>query len=213
MATPKEMYYEKRGQAFIKNLRKRNFEAYYCANQAEALEKVISLIPEGATVGWGGATTAQEMGVMKAIHAGNFRPMDRDLTSTPEERDQVMRQCLTADVFITGANGLSLDGQMVNIDGLGNRLAAITYGPKYVIVIAGMNKVEEDLDAAIRRARTVAAPMNRQRFASDATPCGITGLCNDCIADRCMCNQILITRHCNPAGRIKFVIVGEELGF
>ena len=115
------------------------------------------------------------------------------------------------DVFITGANALSMDGQMVNIDGYGNRCAAIIYGPKSVIVIAGMNKVTDDLDSAIIRARTVAAPMNQQRFLKDV-PCSLNGVCSDCKSADCICNQVLITRHGRAGGRIKFIIVGENLG-
>ena len=115
-------------------------------------------------------------------------------------------------VFVTGANALSLDGQMVNIDGMGNRVAAIIYGPKSVVVIAGMNKVEDTLEKAVTRARTVAAPMNQQRFQGD-TPCTKTGVCGDCKSESCICNQIVINRHCRPANRIRFILVGEELGF
>ena len=122
-----------------------------------------------------------------------------------------MKQCLGADVFLTGANAISLDGQMVNIDGNGNRVAAIVYGPDSVIVIAGMNKVTDTLESAVTRARTVAAPMNKQRF-DTPTPCAVTGACADCKSEACICNQILITRNCRPAGRIKFILVGEELG-
>ena len=122
-----------------------------------------------------------------------------------------MRRGLLADVFLTGANAISLDGQMVNIDGNGNRVAAIVYGPKQVIVIAGMNKVEDSLHAAINRARTVAAPMNQQRFGLP-NPCTATGTCADCKSETCICNQILVTRHCRPVGRIQFILVGEELG-
>ena len=106
---------------------------------------------------------------------------------------------------------MSLDGEMVNIDGNGNRVAAIVYGPANVIVIAGMNKVEDDLEAAINRARTVAAPMNQQRFQLP-NPCTGTGACADCKSLTCICNHIVVTRHCRPAGRIKFILVGEELG-
>jgi hypothetical protein len=122
-----------------------------------------------------------------------------------------MKEMLFADVFLTGANGMSLDGQMVNIDGTGNRLAAICYGPNMILVVAGMNKVEDTLEAAINRARTVAAPMNKQRFAN-VTPCDVTGSCADCKSEGCICNQILVTRHCRPIGRIKFILVGEDLG-
>lgn len=213
METPKELYYEKRGQILVKNLRSRHFDAYYCFNREEALRQALSLIPEGAVVGWGGALSAQQIGLMDAVNAGPYRAIDRDKCKTPEEKENAARQCLFSDVFLTGANGLSLDGQMVNIDGTGNRVAAVIYGPASVLVIAGMNKVEDTLDDAIRRARTVASPMNCQRFAGKQTPCAVTGTCADCRSEDCICNQIVITRHCRPAGRIKFILVGEELGF
>jgi hypothetical protein len=171
----------------------------------------LELIPEGCTVGWGGALSAEQIGLMEALKAVNYNAIDRSLTRNPEEREQMMRQMMFADVFLTGANGLSLDGQMVNIDGTGNRVAAMIYGPKTVLVIAGMNKVEDTLESAVKRARTVAAPLNQQRFLLD-NPCTATGTCADCKSERCICNQIVITRHCRPVGRIKFVLVGEELG-
>jgi hypothetical protein len=122
-----------------------------------------------------------------------------------------MKDSIFADVFLSGANALSLDGEMVNIDGTGNRVSAIVYGPKSVLIIAGMNKVMDTLDDAITRARTVAAPMNQQRFQLD-NPCTHTGTCADCTSQSCICNQILITRHCRPVGRIKFILIGEDLG-
>ena len=211
MATPKELYYEKRGRILVKNLQNRHFDAYYCANKEEALKKALELIPEGASVGWGGAESCEQIGLMKALKAGNYRAMDRSTAKSPEEREQMMKEMLFGDVFLTGANGLSLDGQMVNIDGTGNRVAAICYGPGMVLVVAGMNKVEDTLEAAVTRARTVAAPMNKQRF-PNVTPCEVTGTCADCKAEGCICNQIVITRHCRPIGRIKFILVGEQLG-
>lgn len=212
MTEYQKKYYEKRGQILLKNLHSRHFEAYYCPDKTSALEKALELIPKGASVGWGGALSAQQIGLMDALNAGDYRAIDRDKTTSPEERAQAMKQCLLADVFVTGANALSLDGQMVNIDGMGNRVAAIVYGPESVIVVAGMNKVVDTLEDALRRARTVAAPMNKQRFPNQ-TPCEVTGTCADCKSDGCICNQILITRNCKPEGRIKFILVGEELGF
>ena len=211
MATPKELYYEKRGSILVKNLQSRHFDAYYCATKEEALKKALELIPEGSSVGWGGAMSCEQIGLMNALHAGDYRPMDRSLAKTPEERVQMMRDMLFCDVFLTGANGLSLDGQMVNIDGTGNRVAAIVYGPKNILVVAGMNKVEDTLEAAVNRARTVAAPTNNQRF-NNSNPCSVTGTCSNCKSETCICNQILITRHCRPVGRIKFILVGEDLG-
>lgn len=212
MADPKQLYYAKRGEILVKNLRSRHFDAYYCPTKADALAKALELIPEGATVGWGGALSAQQIGLMQAVNAGPYNAIDRDKCTTPQEKEQAARNSLFSDVFLTGANGLSLDGQMVNIDGMGNRVAAIIYGPGSVLVIAGMNKVSDSLEDAVRRARTVAAPMNAQRFGLE-TPCSFTGTCGDCKNERCVCNQIVITRHCRPAGRIKFILVGEDLGF
>lgn len=209
---PKGKYYEKRGQLLVKNLRSRHFDACYCANKEEALAKALELIPVGVSVGWGGALSAQQIGLLDAVKTGDYRAIDRDQAPTPEDREEAMRQCLLSDVFITGANALSMDGQMVNIDGNGNRVAAIVYGPRSVIVVAGMNKAVDTLEAAVNRARTVAAPMNKQRFPMQ-TPCEVTGTCADCKSDGCICNQILITRNCKPAGRIKVILVGEELGF
>ena len=211
MVEPIKKYYQKRGQILVKNLKSRHFDAWYCEDKASALEKALELIPEGSTVGWGGALSAQQIGLMDAVNAGNYRAIDRDQCKTPEEKLQAAKESMFADVFLTGANALSLDGQMVNNDGTGNRVAAIIYGPGTVLVIAGMNKVMDTLDAAMTRARTVAAPMNKQRFPNQ-TPCELTGTCGDCKAEGCICNQIVITRHCRPAGRIKFIIVGEELG-
>jgi L-lactate utilization protein LutB len=212
MTALKQQYYAKRAELLVKNLKSRHFDAYYCVTKEEALEKALSLIPQGASVGWGGATSAQQIGLFEALHQGDYRPIDRDRCETPEQRQQAMVDCMTADVFVTGANALSLDGQMVNIDGMGNRVASIIFGPKTVLVIAGMNKVEDTLDAAMIRARTVAAPINQQRFMRD-TPCSKTGTCGDCKSENCICNQIVITRHCRPVNRIWFILVGEELGF
>ena len=205
-------FFDKRGPIVVKNLQKHHFEAYYCATKAEALSQVLALMPEGSTVGWGGATSAAQVGVQEAVHAGNYQVIDRDRFSDPAEKLRCMRECFNADFFITGANAISLDGQMVNIDGNGNRVGMIVYGPKNIIVVAGMNKVCASIEDAVKRARTVAAPMNQQRFGLP-NPCTCTGICADCLSESSICNQILITRNSKPAGRIKFVLVGEELGF
>lgn len=208
---PKQKYYQKRGELLVKNLRSRHYDAYFCDTREQALEKALELIPKGATVGWGGAMSAKQIGLLDAVNNGEYNAIDRDQTTNRAEREKAMKRCLLADVFITGANALSMDGQMVNIDGNGNRVAAIVYGPESIVVIAGMNKVMDTLEAAMIRARTVAAPMNKQRFALQ-TPCEVTGTCADCKSEGCICNQILITRNSKPAGRIKVVLVGEELG-
>ena len=212
METAKKLYYSKRGELLVKNLKKRHFDAVYCDTKEEALKQALAWIPEGSTVGWGGATSAQQIGLMAALNAGNYQTLDRDKCETAQERENMAKACFTANVFITGANALSMDGEMVNIDGNGNRVAAVVYGPDSVVVIAGMNKVTDDLESAIIRARTVAAPINQQRFGLN-NPCSVTGACADCRSETCICNHIVVTRHCRPVGRIKFILVGEELGF
>ena len=204
--------FDKRGEVLVMALQKRHFEAYYCASREEALKQVLALMPEGSTVGWGGAVSAAQVGVQEAVHAGNYNVIDRDQFSDPAEKLRCMRECFNADFFITGANAISMDGQMVNIDGNGNRVGMIVYGPKNIIVVAGMNKVCPSVEDAVKRARTIAAPMNQQRFGLP-NPCSCTGVCGNCLNETSICNQILITRNCKPAGRIKFELVGEELGF
>lgn len=212
MATPKEICYAKRGEILVKNLKNRHFDAYYCATKEEGLAKALELIPEGASIAWGGSQTCNQIGLMDAIHQGNYKLLDRDNCETMEERERIQREAFSADVFLSSANGLSLDGQLVNVDGTGNRVAPVIYGPKNVLIIAGMNKVEDTLEDAIRRARTIAAPMNKQRFAALQTPCAVTGSCGDCKAEGCICNHVVVTRHGRPAGRIKFILIGEDLG-
>lgn len=212
MATPKEICYAKRGAVLVKNLKNRHFDAWYCATKEEALAKALELIPQGASIGWGGSQTCQQIGLLDAIHQGDYNLLDRDVCKSLEERERIQREAFFADVFLCSANGLSLDGQLVNVDGTGNRVAPVIYGPKNVLIIAGMNKVEDTLEDAICRARTIAAPMNKQRFENLQTPCAVTGSCGDCKAEGCICNHIVVTRHGRPAGRIKFILVGEDLG-
>ena len=201
------------GERVVKALQSRHFEACYCATKAEALQKALSYIPEGSSVGWGGSVSVEEIGLKEAVRGPKYKAIGRDAVSDPAEKTRLMKQCLSADVFLMGTNALTQDGELVNIDGTGNRLAAMCFGPDSVIVIAGINKLAPDLDTAIARARSVAAPINAARFPGLDTPCAKTGLCANCRSESCICNQILITRNSRPAGRIKVIVVGEELGF
>lgn len=195
----------------IKNLKRRNMDGYYAKNFDEALEIAVSLIPEGSSVGWGGSYSIEEIGLKDAIKNGPYTSIDRDLAKDPQEREELMRKCLLTDVFLMGTNAISEDGQLVNIDGKGNRVAALCFGPDSVIVIAGMNKLCKTLDDAISRARNYAAPVNMQRFDRE-TICKKTGSCGDCNMDGCICGQIVITRNSMPANRIKVILVNGELG-
>ena len=149
---------------------------------------------------------------MDRLHQGDYQLIDRDTGKTPAEKQALMRQALTCGTFIMSSNAISADGQLVNLDGNANRVAALCFGPESVLVIAGMNKVMGDLDSAIARARQVAAPANAQRF-DIKTPCAVTGSCGNCTSPDCICCQMVITRACRPAGRIKVILEVEDLGF
>ena len=212
MLTQRKMQYDKAGAKVAEALNKRHFDAYYCSDRAEALEKILELIPQDHVVSWGGAATVDELGVKEALRQRGQAVIDRDTAKDAQERQQMLKQALTCDTFLMSSNAISADGQLVNIDGTGNRVAALCFGPTQVVVVAGMNKVAGDLDGAMRRAREVAAPMNAQRFPLK-TPCVANGLCGDCKGPDSICAQIVTTRLCKPAGRIKVVLVGEDLGF
>lgn len=202
---------EKLGKKVVENLKKRFFDAYYVNTADEARELALKLIPEGSSVSWGGAMTAVEIGLTKALHAGNYRVIDRDPLEG-EARMEAMRQALLCDAYVTSTNALSEDGCLVNIDRVGNRVAAMCFGPKNVVLIAGMNKVVPTVEDAVVRARNYAAPVNAQRFPG-RTVCNVTGACGDCITEDCVCSYIVTTRICRPAGKIKVILVGESLGF
>lgn len=212
MLTQRKMQYDKAGAKVAEALNKRYFEAYYCSDRAEALEKILELIPQDHVVSWGGAATVDELGVKEALRQRGQAVIDRDTAKDAQERQQMLKQALTCDTFLMGSNAISADGQLVNLDGNANRVAALCFGPESVLVIAGMNKVMGDLDSAIARARQVAAPANAQRF-DIKTPCAVTGSCGDCTSPDCICCQMVITRVCRPAGRIKVILVGQDLGF
>ena len=211
MLEPKKMMYDKAGPRVAAALKKRNMEAYYCSTADEAVEKVLELIPAGDVVSWGGVATVDELGIKEHLRHRGQPVIDRDTARTPEERMAMLHQALTCDTFLMSSNAISEDGQLVNIDGMGNRVAALCFGPKQVIVVAGMNKVAGDLNAAIARARNVAAPANAQRF-NIKTPCAVNGQCGDCTSPDCICAQMVITRFSKIKGRIKVVLVGEDLG-
>ena len=206
------MNYKDLAEKLIPNLEKRNFEAYYCDNKKEALDKAISLIDKNGTISWGGSKTLKDLNLIEVLKENDYKLIDRDSASTPEERDELMKQGLTAKTFLTSSNAITEDGILVNIDGNGNRVAAMCYGPDSVIVIAGMNKLCETVEAAVDRVHNVAAVKNAERFGLTKTGCS-KGKCVNCLSDECMCSYVVKTRRSKVKGRIKIILVGEELGF
>lgn len=207
---------QKLGNKTVINLQKRFFDAYYVDTKEEALKKAIELIPKTDVIAWGGSTSMAEAGVIDYIKENGYSVINRDAAKTPEERTELIRKSLLCDTYIMGTNAISEDGQLVNIDATGNRVAALIYGPKSVIIISSIKKIMPTLEDAITRARTVAAPINMQKIAKISernTPCLITGTCANCTSKDSICSHIVITRLCKPQGRIKVILTSEDIGF
>ena len=196
-------------QKVIKGLQSRNMTGYYAADKEAALKQALALIPEGSTVTMGGGMSVHEIGLVKALTEGNYNFIDRDAV---EDKRAAMLAAYDADFYLMSANAMTEDGILVNIDGNSNRVSALAQGPRKVIVIAGMNKVCDDVDGAMKRARNVAAPINAQRFGLN-TPCAKTGSCMNCKSPDTICCQFLITRFSRHPGRIHVILVNDSLGF
>lgn len=201
------------GEKVVKALEKNNFQAYYVADRTAATEKALSLIPTGATVGVGGSWTLKELGIPDQLEKDGHTVYDHNKPGfTMEEANSLRRKELLCDVFISSTNAVTLDGQLVNTDGNGNRVAAMSFGPKKVVVIVGINKIVSDLDAAMERIEMYAAPINNKRL-SRPNPCTVTGMCMDCQGATRICNITSILHKKPPMIEFHVIIVGEELGF
>ena len=205
----KEMIGNKTAAALVKN----DFQATYCVTKQEAVEQILALIPLKGTIGVGGSWTVKELGLLDNLDArGNimFNHGLPDLTA--EEKMEILRKQLTCDVFLTGTNAVTIDGRLVNTDGVGNRVAAMIFGPKKVIVVVGINKIVKDIAEAEKRIRLYAAPINNKRL-NTSNPCIRTGECMDCQGPTRICNVTTILNKRPVLTDIHIFIVGEELGF
>ncbi|MEW6185641.1 MAG: lactate utilization protein [Thermodesulfobacteriota bacterium] len=203
----------------IEILGKNNIPAFYLESRAEAFDKVMAMIPEGSTVGFGDSLTLREIGVVMALEEGPYHflnPWEKGITV--EESIRRKRQGLIAEVFVSGSNALTLDGKIVNVDGHGNRVAALLFGPERVIIVIGVNKIVKNLEEALARIRDKAAPLNVKRHPEfdPQPPCGVTGECSDCSSPWRICNKtVIIERQFNnnkykPV--LSLIMVGETLG-
>lgn len=208
----REDAFKETAKGIIKNLERRNMAGYYCATSADAVELALSLMPKGSVIGWGGSETIKDCGLMKAISSGDYDVIDRTQAKNPREAREIYAKIVMSDFFLMSTNAITLDGELVNIDGLGNRTSALIYGPEQVIIIAGMNKVTANVQAAYDRIKVMACPPNAKRLGRNM-PCAITGRCGDCYSDDCFCNQLVVTRRAAVPKRIKVILVGEDLGY
>lgn len=215
MLESKAKYYEILAGKIIDKLTLRNMEGYYTATKEDALQLIKEkFLIEGVSVAWGGSMTMEEIGLMDYLQGGGSGCIvyDRMTAKTPEEKKAMKANIVNADYFIMSTNAITLDGELVNIDGTANRVSFLCYGPEQVLVIAGMNKVATDVEDGLKRVKNIASPPNAIRLNRN-TPCVKSGRCSDCFAEDCICSQTVITRRSSVKGRIKVILVGEELGF
>lgn len=215
MSDPRQIIYEKKCATAIKALSERNIRGEFHKTKEAAIESICGMIPAGSVVGMGGSVTIVESGLIDALRKLDIELLDRYAEGVTCERVYEMRvKGLTSDVFIASANAVTADGKIVNMDGYGNRVSAVIFGPEKVILMAGANKVVKDVQEGVDRIRNVAAPMNSVRFKVD-TPCARGGFCDEknCRPPNRICGQLTVIESSPVEGRITVVFAGEELGF
>lgn len=212
MTVHKEWHVETLGKKVVEALQRNGFTAEYAPTNEDARQKIMSLIPAGASIGLGGSMTIKELELSQEIEKGDYKVLDHSVAKSPEERLSIRRQQLTADRFIASANAVTLDGKLVNMDGTGNRVAASIYGPSKIIIVAGINKIARDLDSAVERIEMYASPLNNKRLKTP-NPCTKSGVCSDCQGDTRLCNVMTIMHRRPKESDITVIIVGSELGY
>lgn len=204
---------ETRAVKTVEALIKNKFQAMYCPTKQEAVRQILDLIPVDGTVGIGGSWTVGELGLLDELAGRGNTMFNHGLPDLSAEiKMELRRKQLTCDVFLTGTNAVTMDGQLVNRDGIGNRVAAMTFGPKKVVIVMGVNKIVKDVAEAEQRIRSYAAPINNKRL-NTPNPCVKTGECMDCQGLTRICNVTTIMHKRPVLTDIHVVIVGEELGF
>lgn len=196
----------------IMNLKKRNMEAFYYEDSHTMVADILTKIPDGSTVTWGGSESVAQCGLMDAIKNGSYTLLDRAAAKTPEEKREFYGKAVMADVFLMSTNAITYGGELINIDGVGNRLACLMHGPKEVFIIVGMNKFVGSIEEGIHRIENIAAPANVQRLGRN-TPCYTLGRCAHCFSEESVCSHTVITRRNPHPGRIKVFLVPENLGY
>lgn len=199
-------------QKVIQGLKNRHMNGYYVHTKQEAFDLVFELMKSDSSVGWGGSDTINSLGIKEELYKRDFKVIDRDKAKDADEKYNIERETFYADYYLMSTNAITEDGILVNMDGHCNRVACLCFGPKQVIMVVGMNKVTKDIDSAISRLRNVAAPINNQRFGENR-PCQVTGSCANCLAQGCICDQLVITRNSMDPDRIHVILVDEVLGY
>ncbi|MGQ9648026.1 MAG: lactate utilization protein [Thermodesulfobacteriota bacterium] len=207
-----QWFQEKQVERTIHALKKNNFEALFVPDSKSAFEEVMKRIPDGATVGVGGSVTLTQTGILEALEKRNVPLIwPAQQAKNMEERMELYRKAFSSDIFLSSTNAITEDGKLYNVDATGNRVGAMFIGPKKTIVVAGVNKIVKDVDAAEKRVREWTAPQNAKRL-NRKTPCVETGVCADCGSPDRICN-IYVTLAKKPSRTdIVIILVGEKLG-
>ena len=197
----------------IEALKKNNMNGYYAKNRDEVIKLIEDIVAEGAKVAVGGSETLSELGVLEHLRSGRYDFLDRYKAGlTPEEVTNIFKQSFLADAYLSGCNAITENGELYNVDGNGNRVAAMLYGPDKVIVICGVNKIVKDVDEAIKRNREISAPMNAKRL-NRKTPCAKVGYCMDCNSPERICNEYTLIKKQRSAERMHVIFLNENLGY
>ncbi len=209
-----DWYNDKQIEQVVDSLQRNGFLVEVTENRDVARESILAQIPENSTIGFGGSTTIKEIGLYDyLVNSDRYKVINPYIPGlTREQVFSVRQKALLADYFITGTNAITLEGELVNIDGQGNRVSAIVFGPKKVFLVVGMNKIVKNRQLAIERVIEYSAPINAKRL-NLPVPCAETGICTDCDSERRICNQLLITIRQNIKDRIKIFLIKENLGF
>lgn len=210
--THKQLAFQTATESIIKNLEKRNMEGYFFEDSASCVKAITDMIEDGSVISWGGSESVKECGLMDALAKGNYTLIDRLTAKSPEEARELYVKAVLSDYYLMSTNAITFDGELINIDGNGNRVACLIHGPKNIIMVVGMNKLVSDVESGCKRVRDIAAPANTKRLSKN-TPCFHTGKCGNCFSPDCICSQIVITRRSGQKGRIKVFFVAEELGY
>lgn len=211
--TPKQQAKSLLAEKVMEKMKKRGFEASYVQTKEGALEKVKSYLKKGSSVTWGGSKSLTEIGFDDFIKDNSdFVVLDRKKAKETGNMKEFFKEAYVADYYLMSSNAITVDGELVNIDGNANRVSLLCHGPEHVIIVASVNKIADNVEDAIKRIKREACPPNAIRLGCK-TPCAITGICGDCFGPDCICAQTVITRFSKIPNRIKVILVEEELGF
>lgn len=208
----KQAAFETAARTIIKNLEKRNMKGYFFPDSASCVREILSGLPAGSSIAWGGSETLKETGMLDALKPGPFKLIDRTQARDPEQARELYAKSVLSDYYFMSTNALTLDGELINIDGNANRVGCLVHGPRHVMILAGMNKIVSDVSSGLNRVRDIATPANVKRLGK-ATPCQSAGRCMDCLSPDCICNQIVVTRRSGHADRIHVFLIAQELGY